>query len=141
MINIDIEQNRQIETVRFGGEEFKIDFSDAKQKQYTAAYEKMRRKITVGQKEYTELEEKDETTGDELAQKAVQMLEIVKNGNIEFLDLLFGKGAGQRIYAKCGRSTDYLSDKVEELATALSAKRNSEHENKLNAIKHKYVKH
>jgi hypothetical protein len=140
MINIDIEQNRQIETVRFGGEEFKIDFSDAKQKQYTAAYEKMRRKITVGQKEYTELEEKDETTGDELAQKAVQMLEIIKNGNIEFLDLLFGNGAGQRIYAKCGRSTDYLSDKVEELATALSAKRNSEHENKLNAIKHKYIK-
>lgn len=141
MINIDIEQGRQIETVRFGGEEFKIDYSDAKQRQYTAAYEKLRRRIDVGNKEYEAMKKQDETTGDELAKKAVDMLEIVKNGNIEFLDLLFGKGAGQRFYMKCGRSTDYLSDKVEELATALSAKRNSEHENKLNAIKHKYVKH
>ncbi|WP_100489425.1 hypothetical protein [Sporolactobacillus pectinivorans] len=139
MINIDIEQNKQLEEVIFGGTHYNIDFSDEKQKQYAAAFEKIGKKLEKVIKEYDDLAADEKATGDVLAKKSIDLIETQRDGSIQFLDLIFGKGEGQKIYEKCGKSTEYLRDKTEELATALSLKRDSERKERLKAIKSKYI--
>lgn len=141
MINIDIEQNKQIETVVFGGEKYDVDFSDEAQKKYSAFYEKINRDLENLSRAYEELNKNPESTGDQLAEKAVEIIEFQKNSNIQFLNLMFGNGEGQKIYEKCGKSTQYLSDKVEELAQAINLKRDGEHKSNLDTIRRQYVRH
>lgn len=139
MINIDIEQNKQLEEVIFGGTHYNIDFSDEKQKQYAAAFEKISKRLEKVIKEYDDLAADEKATGDVLAKKSIDLIETQRDGSIQFLDLIFGKGEGQKIYEKCGKSTEYLRDKTEELATALSLKRDSERKERLKVIKNKYI--
>lgn len=137
MIEIDI-QDKSKEQVKFGGVLYNVDFSDAKQQEYVAAYEKITKQLNDLNDEYEKLS-KDKASGDDLAKKSVEMLKLERDESIRFIDLIFGSGEGQKIYEKCGSSTEYLSQKVSELATAISLKRENERRNEIKAIRDKYL--
>lgn len=138
MIEIDIEDKSK-EEVKFGGTIYRVDFSDEKQKKYVDAYEKVMKRINDIGAEYDKMQENAKATGEMLADKAIEMIELQRNESIKFLDLIFGTGEGAKIYSKCGESTEYLSQKVEELATAIAMKRDSDHRQELQSIKDKYI--
>lgn len=141
MIEIGIEENKNIEEVKFGGTLYRIDFSDAKQKEYATAFEKIGKHLEIVSKEYDTLSTDEEATGDDLAKKSIELIEVQRDSSIEFLDLIFGKGEGQKLYEKCGQSTEYLRDKVEELATAINLKREEERKQRFRDLKSKFVHH
>ncbi|MDD9147824.1 hypothetical protein OYT88_04575 [Sporolactobacillus sp. CQH2019] len=141
MIEIGIEENKNIEEVKFGGTLYQIDFSDDKQKEYAASFENIGKRFEAVAKEYDTLSANEKATGDQLAKKSIELIEVQRDGSIEFLDLIFGQGEGQKLYEKCGRSTEYLRDKVEELATAINLKREEERKQRFRDLKSKFVHH